>query len=115
MEVIWITDKVVDARGVITAINWKARAYSGVWDASVEGTTELPPPDQKYVAYDMARRAIDPEGGMDFPGYMRSEWVERRELQPWLFAQIDQAQTEAQVLALLAAKIVGGVAVALTG
>lgn len=107
MEVIWTTEKVIDPKtDVITHIEWSARAWEGVFEAKETGRAALPSPDPELVAQylirptpEQERRGVSWDDLADPPGFIRAEWVERRELHPWLFEQIDREALEAELIA----------------
>jgi hypothetical protein len=112
MEVIWLTEKVVDPEtDVITHIDWSARAWEGVFEARETGRAELPQPDPDLVAEYLIRptpeqekRGITWDDLADPPGFIRAEWVERDRLHPWLFAIIDRGEIEARLIARIRAQ-----------
>lgn len=107
MEIIWLTEKVVDPEtDVITHIEWSARAWEGVFEAREQGRAKLPAPDPELVAKYLIRptpeqekRGVTWDDLADPPGFMRAEWVERDKLHPWLFGIIDRSEIEARLIA----------------
>ncbi len=110
MEIVWITDKIVDDREVITHITWNATYYAGIHQKTLTGVVELPPPDPALLeAYLVQPTPEQAENGVtwdDLPdpdGFMRPEWVQRDKLHPWLFELIDRKAIEAELLAAVEA------------
>ena len=107
MEIIWLTEKVVDPEtDVITHIDWTARAKEGLFETVQTGRAELPAPDpQLVVEYlkrptpEQVKRGITWDDLQDPPGFMRSSWIERDTLHPWLFQISDRDAIEAELTA----------------
>lgn len=105
MEIIWITEKVIDDREVITHIDWTATAQQGVHMVSHKGRAELPLPDpalvEAYLRQPTAEQLAAGIGWVDLPdppGFKRPEWIERDTLHPWLFAIIDRDAVELELV-----------------
>ena len=103
MEIVWITEKVVDAEGVITHIDWTARAWESVYQAMRSGRAALPSPDPDLLAQYLSR---NPEHGRyvfkrnedDATGFVSADRIERDTLHPWLFELIDRGAIEAELV-----------------
>lgn len=102
MEITWITEKVVDDRGVVTHIDWTLRAWEGVSSIDKTGREKLPDPDPELLQQFMSRnpddgRYVFKRNEDDAAGFLSADRIERDTLHPWLFAIIDKAAIELEL------------------